>query len=322
MIRALASLSLLLASGSAAAFDLTVSPVMHGMPVDLVVDGCTDGTKVVFFASLKDGSTCPAALGGQCLDMAGPKPIRSDVCVAGTAVASIMTPKGLAAGTQVRFQAAVSGAAAEVSDLERRWIDGWADPVTVDGDISDWSAADAGFSTTSGTGTNYVTWDEEYLYIATAHPDVAFGGSLHWFTAHIGTAVSGTTTGTTLGSQTPTLPAPVTHQLRWKADNSYHDLAVWDGAMWAITPWWLGMDGSFYAESDMNQVLEIAIPWGAIGDPAVATVHLAWVYEGAGFESTYAGSPATSFVDGYDPDFGAMLVVDRRSSASPVVQNP
>ncbi|MBA2320960.1 MAG: hypothetical protein H0V89_07385 [Deltaproteobacteria bacterium] len=48
---------------------------------------------------------------------------------------------------------------------------------------------------------------------------------------------------------------------------------------------------------------------------------MSWLYEGANFESTYAGVPATAFVDGYDPDVLDFLTIDLASADSPVAQN-
>jgi hypothetical protein len=42
------------------------------------------------------------------------------------------------------------------------------------------------------------------------------------------------------------------------------------------------------------------------------------LYEGAGYESTFASVPASSHVDGaYDPDYGTFLRFDRTSIDAP-----
>ncbi|MEQ1502087.1 MAG: hypothetical protein ABMB14_07640 [Myxococcota bacterium] len=49
-------------------------------------------------------------------------------------------------------------------------------------------------------------------------------------------------------------------------------------------------------------------------------IALGWVFEGAGFESTYAGVPSDTFVDGYDVDFATNLAFDLTDPASPAQQ--
>lgn len=320
MTRAAVSLCLLLASGSAAALELSVGPVQRGATTDLTATGCTAGANVMFVAAGKAGLTCPPKL-AVCFDLLKPKPVASAACAGGVATASLLIPGGFAPGKMLLFQALDQSAAPVVSDVETRWVDAWSETVGVNGSVGDWSQPDTAFGTTSGIGANHVTWDEEYLYVASVHPDVAFGGSLHWLTIYVGDG-AGATFGTQLGSQAPGLAAPAGFEIRWKADDSYDDLLEWDGVSWLGTGFWLGSEGSALSESDVNQTVEIAIPWDAVGDPTVATVHIAWVYEGAGFESTYAGTPDDSFVDGYDPDHLTVLTLDRSAALSPVAQNP
>ncbi len=194
----------------------------------------------------------------------------------------------------------------------------WAHTITVDGDVGDWTA-DESLATTSGDA--WVTWDATDLFVAVRHPDVSAGTALHWVVVYVGSGAGGTTTGASIGTQEPALPTGMSHAIRWKADGSYDDLLAWDGIAWVASPGWLGTEGSAKQESDANTVLELAIPRAAVGVGDLLDLHVAWVYEGAGSESTYAGSPATSFPDGaYDPDYAAYWRFDL--SASPASATP
>lgn len=196
----------------------------------------------------------------------------------------------------------------------------WSHTVTVDGDVAEWTADELLPST---SGETWATWDATDLYVAVRHPDVGAGTALHWVVVYVGSGAAGTTAGATLGTQAPGLPTGMSHIFRWKADDSYHDRLAWDGLAWIATPLWLGTEGSAKQESNANNVLELRIPRASVGVGDVLDLHVAWVYEGAGSESTYAGSPATSFTDGaYDPDFGAYWRFDLSSPSSPASATP
>jgi hypothetical protein len=190
----------------------------------------------------------------------------------------------------------------------------WRHAATVDGSAAEYGH-DETFATSSG-GTAYLTWDDTTLYVAMAHPDVLAGGPEHWALVYLGDG-TGTTVGESFHTQQPALPTPMSALIRRKADGSYDSLETWNGGGWDSAPGWLGTDGSAVAEGTTEPVLELAIPFAAFGDPAVFDLHLAWVYEGDGSESTYAPIPAGSFTDGYDPDFTRWYRFDRASATPP-----
>jgi len=196
----------------------------------------------------------------------------------------------------------------------------WRHTATVDG-VADEYVSDETFATTAGTV--WITWDATDLYVATEHPDVGGGGDLHWLVLYLGDGSgSGTTSGLPHNTQQPDLPTPFTHVVRWKADSSYDSLETWDGAAWVGTANWLGTNGSERVENDGTNIVELRIPLAAIG--AVDTLDFAmhWVYEGTGYESSYAPTPAVAFADGYDPDIASWYAFDLQGPTAPSDTRP
>ncbi|MCB9683093.1 MAG: hypothetical protein H6733_16635 [Alphaproteobacteria bacterium] len=194
----------------------------------------------------------------------------------------------------------------------------WSHTIAVDGDLSDWVPGER-FATSAGAGTDaWLTWDASNLYVGLHHGDVASGGALHWLVITVGDGGPGAGVGTILGTQQPALPFPATHVVRWKLDDSYGDLRTWDGTQWVGTDGWLGTQGSAVAESNANAAVELRLPFTALGITDTALVHVNLVYEGEGFETSYAAAPSTSFADGsYDPDYGAFFELTPGSFGAP-----
>lgn len=190
----------------------------------------------------------------------------------------------------------------------------WRHTIVIDGDPSDFLPEET-FATSSGTVG--LTWDDTHLYIGVNHPDVSGGGPEHWVLVYLGDGATGTTSGVQFNTQQPALPTPFTHLLRWKADGSWSSWMTWDGGTWQDTPSWLGTAGSSYAEDEGLGTVEFAVPLAAFGGAGSIAVHLGWVYEGSGYESSYAPVPADSFVDGYDPDYTAWYAFDPAASDPP-----
>lgn len=191
----------------------------------------------------------------------------------------------------------------------------WRHTVTVDGDPSDFTADEA--FPTSG-GTTWITWDDTHVYLAVQHPDVSTGGPEHWVLAYLGDGATGTTTGVLFNTQQPSLPAPFAHLLRWKADGSFASWMSWDGAVWQDAT----LDDAGVTWAEGADTVELAVPLAAIGATDAIAAHVGWIYEGAGFESSYAPVPATSFVDGYDPDYTAWYGFDLTAPDAPASTAP
>jgi hypothetical protein len=184
--------------------------------------------------------------------------------------------------------------------------------IQIDGDPNDWFDSEAYLT---DAGANYLTWDSENLYWGTTHWDVASGGWAHWFVTYFGTGQGGTTNGLTIGTQQPSLPFEATHALMWKADGTYHAMQTYDetAMQWIATDYYLDGTRGNVAENESLNTVEFSVPFSQLGDVDIYDVHMGWIYEGAGFESSYSPSPADSYVGGYDPDYLSSLSADRTS---------
>ncbi len=308
---------------------LDVSDVIPGQLATFTISQADPGETVFLLrstAGVGGGGPCPAPLGGACLDIHGPVTVMTSATANAQGVATIRAniPASAPNGLHAFFEAAAprGGVGAVTSNpVERELgaVSPYAHTILVDGDGFEWTNDEA-FDTTSGIGQTWVSWDATHLYVGLQHPDVQFGGDLHWSVIYLASGPGGTTGGIAHNTQVPTLPFPATHAIRRKADGSYDGMLMWDGYGWSETGYWLGTDGSAAAEG--GELLELAIPRSLLGGANRVQMHTSFVYEGGGFESTYAGTPADSFADGYDPDFGSFLDFDLTSPLSPVAQNP
>lgn len=189
----------------------------------------------------------------------------------------------------------------------------WLRTVLVDGSVVDFLGEES-FVTSSGT-MSFLTWDDDNLYIAVQHPNVATGpGADNWIVATIGNGTGGSLVGVAVEAQMPALPFEATHALMIKADGSYSSLI--DLVANTQTPNWLGTAGSALAHSDVEQVLELSVPFANLGISSTFAIHVNMVDE-IGPETTYAAIPASSFADGFDPDYSAYYEFDLLGSTPP-----
>ena len=197
----------------------------------------------------------------------------------------------------------------------------WSHTITIDGNLGEWDATDEGFTTSSG-GTTHVSWDDTNLYVAIDHPDVATGGTQHWFLIYMGGDNAGTTAGVTFNTQQPTLGFEATHLLAWKADGSYDKFQSWNGSIWTETGFWLGTNGSAAFES--GNVVEFQIPLSEINATTGLDITVAQVFEGSGSESTYNAIPGLTFEpDGsYDPNWDQYYDFDLTTCEPPALTSP
>ena len=69
--------------------------------------------------------------------------------------------------------------------------------------------------------------------------------------------------------------------------------------------------------------MEIAVPRSTLGLVDQLDLVVGWLYEGSGFESTYAVTPAGAIVDGtYDPDYAQHWRFDLTSPSAPTSYGP
>lgn len=307
---------------------LTVGEVHPGGTVRLTIGNADPGETVHIASSLGGVSVgpCPAALGGLCLNL-GTQTVYSGSVIAdvnGTTYTDLSVPDTLPQGARVAFQlAAVRGAGGASSVKSSAVVKTVGAPtyrntVAVDGSLGDWTA-DELFPTTS-QGQGGVTWDASMVYVAFDHPDVSTGGAQHWQVATFATGRPGSTVGPTIGTQAPGLPFEAEVVVRRKADGSYDDVLVWNPVTQAYDAY-ADLVGLGFSVAESGTQLEIGIPRIWLLSTSLGVV-LSNVYEGAGFESTYAGVPSTAFVDGYDPNVTDALVVDLNSPDPAGVQNP
>ncbi len=197
--------------------------------------------------------------------------------------------------------------------------DPWRFTPTIDGSSAEWPS-DAHFTTSASTDA-FIGWDDVNLFIALSHPDVATGGSQHWLLAYVGNGGAGSTTGVPHGSQQPTLPFSASFLIRWKLDNSYSSLETWNGSSWTATSPLFGSGGAVLAENGNGVELAVPLATLAVNDDLEVLVTL--VYEGAGFESTYAATPLGTITDGdFDPDYSEYWAFDRQSPLGPAGYTP
>lgn len=191
--------------------------------------------------------------------------------------------------------------------------------LTVDGDASDW-LADEVFPTSAGAGADLmVSWDDDWIYLGTRHPDVATGTDEHWFIAYLGNGTDraavvsqpGFLDGVPHNSQRPMLAVEAQTMVRTKATLSYDDLAVANYP--AGIPTWEGV-GALSSGTSGGQiarggdVVEMRLSREALGLHQILYLQTQWLFEGSGNESSYAACPIDMFPDGsFDPDYGTFL---------------
>jgi hypothetical protein len=304
---------------------LDANYVVPGQTAVLTVSGAAPGESVRFVRSFQGvgNGICPAVLGGLCVDLRNVTYLGSSQANGeGVATMNMAIPSTAPLGAEVSFQAFIARGQGGVNSVKTEVVseivaESFRLSPSIDGDVSDFPA-ETWFDADGGSWA--VAYDDTHVYFAVAHPDVGASPE-HWVVLYFGQASSVAMTGVQHGSQTPGLATPASTALRWKADGSYDGLLTWDAnnQAWVETPFYLGTDGSSVTYNTSSDVVEFALPKAVVG-PNLFTVQGAWVYEGQGFESTYAALPSSAFLNGYDADFTDFLSIDRRSSYGPAAQ--
>lgn len=317
-------LSLMMGWASAQGLAIDIDYVVPGEVATVTVDGAMPGESVRFVRSFKGlgSGPCPAVLGGLCIDMRGPSLVGAATADGqGQAIYTMSVPANAPLGNSVSFQAAIARGVGGIDSVKTDVItadvqESFTFTATVDGDSSEYPAG-SWFQSTGGAWA--VSYDSDFLYVAVSHPDVGASPE-HWVVLYFGSDTSEGFEGIPHNTQQPALAVPAHTALRWKSDGSYNGYLTYDVALgWVETPDWIGTNGSSAAMDAGTGVAEFAIPLTAVG-PKAFTLQAAWVFEGAGFESTYSSLPVDAVFDGYDPDFGTALFLDRRSPAAPAEQ--
>jgi len=168
------------------------------------------------------------------------------------------------------------------------------------------------FTTSSGGYSAYVTWDSTYVYIGYNGADVSSGTSTKWVMLYLGDS-SGSSTGVTYNTQTPTFPTGFNakYHIRWKADNTYTNAQTYTAA-WADAAW--DFTGDVFRTGSF---VEFRIPRADIGSPTTLKVIVNMINEQGGGEWTYGLAPSAGFTDGYAANPAKYLSCNLNSSSAP-----
>ncbi|AMM53784.1 CARDB domain-containing protein [Pyrococcus kukulkanii] len=179
---------------------------------------------------------------------------------------------------------------------------------TIDGDLSDWSENEAILSPPSGLeGADiekmYVSWDDEYLYIAlktnnTASWNVAYGIGIDVDPGE-GTGYTGDTDAWGRKIKFANgfgLEFEIYFWWGWDSGMGPHNFIKWTGNGWEYKSI-NDIGGSYAYTGDTNtglQTLEIKIPWSALGGKKSKFAIIAWVAgeEGSSAVDTAPADPA------------------------------
>lgn len=169
--------------------------------------------------------------------------------------------------------------------------------IAIDG-TNDFNSSDERFTTTTAAFFTYVAWDSQYLYVGVEGADVGSGSATRWVLIYLG-GTGGTTDGQSYNTQQPTLPFSARYHVRWRADNNLTEAQEYTTA-WTPLSW--DFTGDVF---QTGSYLEMRIPLADIGNPTQLPVHINLINEQGGGEWTFAGTPSTSFTDGYDQNYSA-----------------
>jgi hypothetical protein len=173
--------------------------------------------------------------------------------------------------------------------------------LVVDG-LNNYSAANT-YSTSTAGYTGYAAMGPTSLNFGISGNDVQSGGSSHWFVAYIGAAGTGTTNGVNFNTQQPTLSFQATHFFQWRPSDQFATLLQYNGANWVA-------GGTNWSTARSGQFNEIGINLSDLGAPTTVKIATYFIYEGNGFESSYASTPSNAFAGGsYDPNIANSLTL-------------
>ena len=182
-------------------------------------------------------------------------------------------------------------------------VDEYAHAIAIDG-INDFTAADEQFSTSSTSYNAYVAWDDVYLYVGYDGADVAASSATKWLLIYVdGVAANTMTTGAIYNTQQPNLPFAAGYHIAWRTDGFTMAL-VNDGTAWGDGLWVSRRCGS------VGYLRGTEAAAGRLGHhhlPVCAEGSRLHDLGGNGGERSYAAMPASSFADGYGPDYTKVL---------------
>jgi hypothetical protein len=156
------------------------------------------------------------------------------------------------------------------------------------------------YSTSDSNYTGHFAFNGSAFHFGMTGADIQSGGSQHFLVAYLGIPGTGSTTGINFNTQQPNLPFIATHAFVYRADGGYTQFFDYSTSAW--TP--IASTGSV-AES--GTFFEASLPWVdfnyVMTTPPGFNFLAYMLFEGSGFESSYAVMPSDSFANGsYDPN--------------------
>jgi hypothetical protein len=191
----------------------------------------------------------------------------------------------------------------------------YAHTIAIDG-TNDFTPADERFGTSTTDFYTFLAWDASYLYVGVEGADIGSGSASRFVLVYLGGS-GGTNIGQSYNNQEPALPFNARYHVRWRADNNLTGAQEYSASAWTDLSW--DFTGDVY---QTGNYLEMRIPLADIGSPTSLPIHVTLINEQSGGEWTFAGLPATSFTDGYDPDYGKYYELDIGGSTKPTAHAP
>ncbi len=171
--------------------------------------------------------------------------------------------------------------------------------ITIDG-TNDFDADEDVAGTSSSTW--YFTWDANNFYFAVDASDVNSGDANKWVHLYIDTDPNGTitggtgsTTGVTYNTQTPSLPFSANYHFRWRTDNGFTSLEVFNSG------WGVG-NNTGIAAFQSGTFVEFSIPKANFGSPDAIHVCGAMINETNLSEFTFFMTPSSNS-EGYNTSY-------------------
>jgi hypothetical protein len=170
--------------------------------------------------------------------------------------------------------------------------------VKIDG-INDFYTNECFPTTSAGSGyTNWITWDNSYLYIGYKGADIAndpLGAGV--LVIYISTNTNtGSAYGVLYNTQKPVLPFRADYVFNFVNDYT------WNSAVWNGTAWNWNSPFTVITGTDLNRnstYLEFRISKSDLKNPANLDIYLQFVKKTVGFEWTHGAVPYNTLTDGY-----------------------